>query len=98
MPLNDTIPDLNTCGASPHYCTASYSMFYMWQKEGCGRKGEICSKFFTIFRKSMNLCVLGSKSSGLSEQGGMYSTGRFGPAEINGFMGDVPEIPHREVE
>lgn len=41
MPLNYTIPALNTWGVFPYYCTAgSYSMFYMWQKEGCGREGE----------------------------------------------------------
>lgn len=41
MPLNYTVPALNTCDASPQYCAAVFHfMLYMWQKEECGRKGE----------------------------------------------------------
>lgn len=41
MPLNYTIPALNTCDASLRYCAAiSHVMLYIWQKEECGRKWE----------------------------------------------------------
>jgi len=62
MPLNYTIPALNTCDTSPHYCAISHFMLYIWQKVQCERKGEkltdlqqihFCRKFFTTLWKEV---------------------------------------------
>lgn len=58
MPLNYTIPALNTCDASPYYCAAlphfMLDIKYIFAT----------NSFLFCGKRCINLCILGSKSSG----------------------------------